>query len=628
MKILNMIIQNFKGIKDWRYQFNGSNATILGANGTGKTSVFDAMLWLLFNKNSLGETDFDLRPHDGYGEAIKGLSVVSNVEFDIDGECVVLKKENIEKVVKGVVEGFTNNFWIDDVPKKKKEFDAYISEIMPEDTFKMLADLSHFNDKLHWTDRRALLLEMAELLERMNNRDIDDYKKVLTVRKKGYVKERDGIQPRIDERQQTLDSYEPEDVKDLEFKRDAVNGEIAGLQKKREEVVESESARQKIMDDINAKKSELSKRESFLANDTSKVQEYIDEKADIEKAIAAQTATLSKAKTAIVEQGEVIKNIETKISNALSRKASVVAEYDAFEATESDEICSLCKQKLPAESLKKYENAKKETLDAIAERGKKEHNIVKELKLLLEGEKKVLADRNEFYNHESVKLDEAKQQQQERTAMLDEKINANETVKPEDDDTWKQISSDIQKLEEALGDPVTEQLQEIDQCKRDKDIELYNLNQKLSSYDTATKARERIAELGARETELAQEIADIDSELKDIANYKVQQNGLIEDAVNGMFKDIYFRLFKTLVNGNTEDDCTAVYKPTGQAYPGASTGERIIMGIDVVNVLSKHFEVSVPMFVDNAESLTKEIESESQVIRLVADIDESQLKVV
>ena len=38
---MSIVIQNFKGCKNATHTFDGKNVTIFGANGSGKTSIFD-----------------------------------------------------------------------------------------------------------------------------------------------------------------------------------------------------------------------------------------------------------------------------------------------------------------------------------------------------------------------------------------------------------------------------------------------------------------------------------------------------------------------------------------------------------------------------------------------------------
>jgi len=53
MKILDLTLHNFKGIRFFNLNTNGQDTNIYGDNATGKTTLADAFMWLLFNKDSL-----------------------------------------------------------------------------------------------------------------------------------------------------------------------------------------------------------------------------------------------------------------------------------------------------------------------------------------------------------------------------------------------------------------------------------------------------------------------------------------------------------------------------------------------------------------------------------------------
>jgi hypothetical protein len=210
IKLREITIENFKGIRRYHAMFDGNDATITAANGVGKTSVFDAWLWLLFSKDSTGRKEFEIRPLDENKEPIKGLVVKVEAVITVDGLARTLRKEQHEKVVKGQLRGYETVCWLDDVPKKVSDFQEFIDGLCREDTFKLLTDLSYFNTKLHHTERRRVLLELAgevgqpagykELLEACGpNRTVDEYKEVLATEKKKYADERKEIPARIDE---------------------------------------------------------------------------------------------------------------------------------------------------------------------------------------------------------------------------------------------------------------------------------------------------------------------------------------------------------------------------------------------------------------------------------------------
>ena len=95
IKIKRLVLENFKCHKSLKLDFEGGNASIYGDNASGKTSVYDALTWLLFGKDSQGngEKNIEIKPLDASGE-VKDHLAVTEVEavLDVNGEEVTLRR--------------------------------------------------------------------------------------------------------------------------------------------------------------------------------------------------------------------------------------------------------------------------------------------------------------------------------------------------------------------------------------------------------------------------------------------------------------------------------------------------------------------------------------------------------
>src|SRR5690625_398017 len=221
IKLLNMKLSHFKGIKDLEIDFNGDDTRIYGDNGTGKTTVFDAFVWLLFNKDSQNKSDFQIKTMEN-DEVIHNLNHEVAATLLVDGSELQLKKVFKEKWTKPkgkidhVFGGHTTDYYINEVPcGTKKEYDETITDIIDESVFKLLTNPNEFNVNMHWKDRRNLLFEIAgditdedviasdkdlsKLLDVLNGRSIDDLKKVIAAKRKEINKKLEEIPTRIDE---------------------------------------------------------------------------------------------------------------------------------------------------------------------------------------------------------------------------------------------------------------------------------------------------------------------------------------------------------------------------------------------------------------------------------------------
>jgi len=167
IKINKLILQNFKGIRNLEINAAGKDLNIYGDNATGKTTVFDAFMWLLFNKDSLGRSDFGIKTQDSGGNTLHNLEHSVECVLSIDDAILTLKKVYAEKWTKkrGSAEaefsGHETKYYINEVPSTKGEYTAKISSIIDEDLFKTITNPLYFNEHLKWQDRRAILLSIC-----------------------------------------------------------------------------------------------------------------------------------------------------------------------------------------------------------------------------------------------------------------------------------------------------------------------------------------------------------------------------------------------------------------------------------------------------------------------------------
>lgn len=650
MKLNTMEFDNFKGIKHREIDF--SDRTIIsGENGAGKTTVYDAFQWLLFGKDSEGRSDFNIRPLDKDNNPIKGLVIAVQADIEIDGTSHTFRKEEKQKYDnKGKLKGNNSIYEIDKVPKLAKDFKAYIDEIVTEDVFKMLTSLKHFlADKekggIHWEKRRDVLLNIAgdigtpegfdELLAILNGRTQKEYKKVLNGQKKKLEEKQAEVPTRIDELQKQLSEYAAEDTVELENKRGILEIEVRKLDTQRQDILDKEDARQDKLTKLNILKGQRIDRATELRNDTSGVKAFLNEKAELEREVAATEGRVEHAVGMLTMKIARVDSKKSEIELKTQSRAAIRREYDEVEklpiraitGMPEDEKCPWCAQDLPPEKLGEIEekqqaelkNAKENktlTLGGLAGQGKRVHKeiqkLIEELGLL-EAEATGATSKVEAAKKER-KI--AWDKRAKRLPELDELIKDAGKIDPESDKVWVNLNDSINKLAAEIGEPASDQLSKINEQRNTKANELEKVKTALSQSDQAAKNKERIAELEDREKELAQQIADIDKQLKDIADYKTEESNLLLEAVNGKFKHVEFKLFNELVNGEIEDCCEAMLN--GTPYSGMSSGEEIFAGIDIVNVLSEHYGVSIPLFIDHAESLTLPIEAKSQVIELRA----------
>ena len=345
LQLKELHLRNFKGIRaELALRLDG-NVNIYGDNATGKTTLFDAFTWLLFDKDSMNRKDFEIKTLDENGQAITGLDHEVAASLDLDGKQSTLRKVYTEKYVKkrGQAEreftGHETQHFIDSVPIAKKEYESRITSMVPEDTFKLLTNPRHFNENLHWQDRRQILLEvcgdvadadvvasgdkLAELPGILGGHALEDYRKIITARHRDINQELDKIPVRIDEVQRGL----PEAAEDVNV--DA----LVDLEKRLSEI-DDELAQLEQTEDVSAKVKELDELGTLLTR----------RRGDWEK-----------------------------------------VNTESFSAKDT---CPTCGQKLPAQAREKaqaeFDRNKKQRLDMICELGQQHKQKIQELKSYIE----------------------------------------------------------------------------------------------------------------------------------------------------------------------------------------------------------------------------------------------------
>ena len=209
IRIKTLTLHNFKGLRDASFDFGGGNARIEGDNGRGKSTVFDAFVWLLFGKDHAGQdwTNFDLKPIDpATREPIHNLDHWVEAVLAVDGVDTRLRRVVLEDWVKPrgqaekVLQGHKQLFFIDGVDTgTKNAYDAAIHQWIDERLFKLLTNPLFFIDDRYtkWQDRRkaivtlvgeadrvALAGRFADLLAEMKGEQMETFRKRIAAAKR------------------------------------------------------------------------------------------------------------------------------------------------------------------------------------------------------------------------------------------------------------------------------------------------------------------------------------------------------------------------------------------------------------------------------------------------------------
>ena len=638
IKIKRLVLENFKCHSNLTLTFNGGNASIYGDNASGKTSIYDALTWLLFGKDSQGngEKNIEIKPLDANGE-VKDHDALTSVEavLDVNGEEVTLRRtyKEVWTTKRGssqaTYDGNTSEYYVCGVPCKKNAFQDKVNELVSEDTFRMLTSVSHFANGINWQERRAVLFQVAgvmddaqilatsegfaPLVESMGKLSLEDYKKKLLAEKRQFVGAKTEIPARISECQKTI-----EDIQGLDFA--GAQAEVEALNAKKEDIsaqivaLEHSNEADKKALEIREAQLELytleSENRAYRTNQSSgllNVQNLKMDLSDLQK-------QLDRKRHEIANEKSYIDGLSKNIADYRDRWISVNGE------TFTGGSCPTCGQNLPAAQYQtakdKFEANKQKRLADILQTA----NSYKESKT--QAEDRLTRQQEEIQQLEATVWQKAQ-------AITAAEASLVEIVDMAD---YAQRKSAIQARIDKLNADLFEINHSVVDLKMRLRQEMSEINGQIgvkmgiiSSQNMLEYSRKRVEELREDARSAAECLEAIEKMLFLMDEYSRYKTRFVEDSINGMFRIARFRLFREQANGGIEDRCDVVYE--GVPYISVNNGMKTNVGIDIINTLSVAYGVRVPLFVDNAESVTKLENCNSQIIRLVVSENDKELRV-
>ena len=638
IKIKRLSLENFKCHNRLVLDFMGGNASIYGDNASGKTSIYDALTWLLFGKDSAGngEKNIEIKPLDGNGD-VKDHDALTAVEavLDVNGEEVSLRRtyKEVWTTKRGssqaTYDGNTSEYYVSGVPCKRNAFQDKVNELVDEETFRMLTSVSYFANGISWQARRAELFKVAgvkddseilatnaqfaPLVESLGKLSLEDYKKKLLAEKRKFDGAKTEVPARISECQKTIDDIQGLDFAGAKAQVEALQNTMNGVSEQIVALEHDSAADQKRME-IREAQLELSKLEmdNKVYRDSQSAGNGNVHSLNI-RLTSLQTQLNSK-KRAIENESAYISSLDQQIADSRKRWMSINGE--SFTGG----TCLSCGQKLPAEKLQQ----------AMAAFEANKQSRQKEIEQTANANKAAKAQAEDRF---TTGIGEVTQMEAE-IAEIRGQIAAAEAskVEPKDMEHYAEnahsIHTKIQTLNGELA-AMTAKSGEVIQKLRDEKAEIQKaiLEQQaiLGKESLLEYSRQRVEQLREDAKNAAAALEAIEKMLFLMDEYSRYKTRFVEDSINGLFRIARFRLFREQANGGVEDRCDVVYD--GVPYISVNNGMKINLGIDIINTLSMAYGVRVPLFVDNAESVTKLETCGSQIIRLVVSENDKELRV-
>ncbi|WP_201319094.1 AAA family ATPase [Paenibacillus sp. EPM92] len=645
IELISLALRNFKGIRDFKLETDGKNVRVYGDNAAGKTTIFDSFTWLTFDKDSQNKKDFAIKTLDAGGVPLHNLEHEVEGVLLIDGKRRTLRKVFTEKWTRkrgSTTSEFTGHetaYFIDGVPVKKSEYTEFVDSIMNEEIFKLLTNPSYFNEQLDWKNRRKTLLDVAgdisdsdviagksvlkDLPAILGDRCIDDHRKVITAKRSEINKELEKIPVRIDEAvrskpdtaglsedclQQKLEALKTHIAdKEAELFRIQSGGEIT-VKEKRKLEIESELLQIKnqiqsgSMDRVSVKRNEVSELKRQADEIRYEIRRCEDQKA---------------------RNGAAI--LDNKAEADRQREEWFKVDGETFTSSHNSN-CAACGQALPEYQVKaahdkviaNFNRSKAERLDVISTKGK----AAKAEAERLDKENAELKTKIEKFNGDleavTNKLQSA-EAELNRLAVPDVDRDPLYIQKKQEKDA---IEREILGLRSSVQSKVEAARSELSKLRLDAEA----LEQNKAKFAQVVTIDNRIKDLRAQEKTLAAEYERLEKELFLTEEFIRTKVTMLESKINSKFKYARFKLFEQQINGGLQEVCETL----GDGVPyssGLNRAAQTNVGLDIINTLSEHYGITAPIFIDNAEAVTRLIETKGQQICLIVSAADKQLRV-
>ena len=521
VKIKEVLINNFKGIREKEIVFNSQNAKISGCNASGKTTIVDAVVWCLFGIDSQWNAKFEIRPLDENGEKIHNIEISVCMVFDIDGKEKSFKRELKENWVtkrgtsERTLQGNVGAYSVDGYPKSEKEYRECVAGIVSEDLFKILTSPTYFPN-MKWQEQREILMRFvtdisdvelagkdkrfADLISELEKApSTDDIKKKYQKALNEWKEKQAELPVRIDEAEkQKVDI----DVAKLELLKNSLNEQIAENKARQEDISKEFEEQQKASDGVIELQRELNDLQRKANEENNKkrlqIQNELDKaNSDYDMYEAYESGTRSRIKRGAEKELPLLEQ-------RLKEKQELWKTVKSEQIDEDKYICPTCHRELPEEEkeniLSSFEETKKQRLEFIVAEGEKASQAVKDKKKYIEDSKKEAEEYEKKQEETLKKIEELEKQLSE----LPESIDISDC--PE----VQEIQRKIVEKEAAMNkgnsaEEIRQRLKgELETLQKQMDV----VKGDLTLAQKNVEIDDRIAELQSEQREVAQKVAD------------------------------------------------------------------------------------------------------------------------
>jgi DNA repair exonuclease SbcCD ATPase subunit len=642
-----LALLNFKGIRKLEINFDEHETNIYGANGSGKTTIFDAFRWLLFGKDGNDRKDFNIKTLDKSGRVIERLPHEVEAVIEVAGEEITLKKCFTEKWQKkrgSAVETFNGHMvecFYNEVPCSVSEYERKIAVICDEQVFKLITNPLYFTAQRKDFQRGMLISmvgeisiddivadnpELADLVAALSGKTLEEYKREIANKKRRIKEAVDMIPARIDERKREIPD---------ETDWSALEAEIAVHQSRIDELDKQIADRSRAYNEITKERQELARRLSERKSSLT-AREY-----ELKDKLLADYNNAKRAHDTAVQNEVQLRNerriralslprLESEVAQLTDQKENVLKpEFRAictevFITPDPDSfICPMCRRPLETSDVEAETEKLRKAFEAD-KAARKNRNKARGQELAAQiaaKEEEISAIKNALFE-----LDTHIGEIQSSSVFKTEPTIPDITPALDSDVKLKSLREEIAAIQRDLDVPVTVPM--VSDLHEEKKVE----QDKINAIRYRLRDRELIENNNRRISELEKELKESQNELTRLEGieFSIQQFGKarieqVESRINGLFKIVRFKMYEQQINGGEIETCEATVD--GVPFSDLNSAAKINAGLDIINAISLANGIVAPIYIDNRESVTDIVSTNAQIINLVVAPDCHTLKI-
>lgn len=632
-----VVLENFMCYAHAEFDFYAITK-IVAKNGKGKSTIATAYLWCLFN------CDYELKDNpvvrrEADGKPVDDMDTSVELTLDVEGKEVTMKKVQKRTYSKdGSSYKDDNKYFINDVPKTLKDFNAYLDVDM--NVFKMCSNINAFlNQKpaemreylfslvenvtdLDIARSKAELAELAPLLEKYTTEELTAMNKATKTK---ITKDLPILDGQIKEKERDIQIKQGINTSDLELQKNSIKEQIADCIAKQTDndklLAEYDKASADILD-LKFKQSDMVRK----ANE-----DNIKVRREAEIRIENLNDVIENCKKDIKTVEKVIAFNNGMVTGLQAKLEAIRVEWSTEKQREFDEnslICPYCRQEYSEDKKEElrvdFKTHKEAELNRITDKGnatKEELDITKDK--LAEDVKKSTEYREHLdtYSHDMFILEK-------QLSELPQEIDVTAT------EEYKALEQQIAEKEEAMhkANDISAVKAELKARETALRQQLAECESQIAKADT-TADEQRLEELKQARIDSEQNEANAEKILDLLDELDKAKNEALTEAVNSHFGLVKWQLFEYAKNGNYKSCCIPTVDGKSILTTMSNKGNRILGRVDICNSIQKISGISAPVILDDTENLDKENQKriaemvDSQLIMLIVN-DSEKLEIV